>query len=320
MRKFQERTTNNEATEELKALIYAFNNGTPDEKEDAITKLFYKVEDFIWYFLKREYPTFYSDAEIREELYAECLKAFMECIGDFNPEKGTLSNWVTYPFRHAVTNWIGDNIANSSGYHAKQMREVEKVTEKLQERGIPVTAAQIAFETGMSIKTVEKVQRRIEANRIKRFDSNEELEGMISARMPSPEDAFMEEEAKRTIFKALSVLPDQDKLILVYHFGLDGGDPRSYAMVGKMVGISAPQVQTSIARSLRILKGNTELRVMFGMGAKSYRQKQLDTMEISLVTNDRIASAYDCLDEDEDIVDISIKKDSENNVKVMLTF
>lgn len=314
MRKIQERTSNN--TEEMKALMAMYHSGNPDLQEQATIMLFEKADTFIWHIMKTEYPTFYSDIAIREELYSACKVAFMEYIGRFDPEQGTLSTWLTYPMRHAISDWIDKNISNSSGYHSKQMRQVELAIERLQERGEIPTPALIAFETGMSVKKVESTLRRIEANNLKSFETNEELEGMISARMPSPEDAFMEEEAKRTIAKALSILPDQDKLILIYHFGLDGGDPRSYATVGRMVGISAPQVQTAIARSLRVLKGNNELRVMFGKGAQSYRQRQLDTMEISLVTNENLASAYDCLDED--IVDIEIKTDKP--ARVVLTF
>ena len=42
---------------------------------------------------------------------------------------------------------------------------------------------------------------------------------------------------------------------------------------------------------------------MFGKGVSNYRQKQLDAIEISLITNENFIDAYKVLDENVDVVE-----------------
>ena len=287
--------------DEMKALVSMVHSNVPDLKEEGVVRLWEKCEDFVWHMIKTEFSPYYSDFEIREELHSACKVAFMEYVESFDPEKGTLTTWMTYPMRHAITEYIDDMLSRSSGYYSKQMRAVEDATRHLQLRGIPVTADGIAYYADMSVKQVEKILKRIEATKTKSFDSSEELESMITSHLPSPEEAFWESEANDTIQSALATLPEMDRLAVIKCFGLDMLDPRSYAAVAKELGVSAPMVETMIARSLRVLRGNDSLRNMFAKGAKSYRQRQLDTIEISLVTNEKVRAAYDCLDEEPEV-------------------
>lgn len=287
--------------DENKALMAMYHSGNPDLKEEAIVRLFEKAEMFIWHFIKKQHPTLYGDPYYNEELFSCCKIAFLENIKDFDPEKGTLSTFLTLPFKHEMYEWVNRDLNDASGYHAKMMIQVQDAQKTLWARNVEPTPAAISNLTGLSVKKVEQTLLRIEAKKTQTCDSEEQWEEAVKGNCKSPEEMFLENEEHEALARALKILPAQDRIAIILHFGLDGSAPRSYSAVAKKMHISAPQAQASITRGLHILRGDTSLRVMFGRGAQNFRQAQLDGIEISLVTNENFINAYDVLDEEFDI-------------------
>ena len=292
-----EQTNREEEVKMQKALMQMYHSGDPDLKEEAIIQLWDMLEQFVWYAMKKWYPTFYSVEESREELFSCCKIAFLSEIGKFDPEQGTLSTFFTFPFKHEMYEWINKETHDASGYHSKMMQQVQNAIRELQSLGADVTPAAISHVCGLSVKKVNQTLERIEAKNAQSLNTDEQLEEVIKGNSKSPEELFLEAEATETIASALRGLSEQDRTAIVLYFGLDGGGSRSYNAVAKQMKISPPQAQTSIARGLHILRNDKSLKVMFGKGATNYRQRQLDTIEISLVTNENFIQAYDALDE-----------------------
>lgn len=308
-----------EDVELQKALMAMYNSGDPDLKEQAIIRLFEMIEDFIWYIMKKWYPTFYADKEAREELFGCCKVAFLTEIGKFDPEQGTLSTFLTYPFKHEMYEWINRETHRTSGYLSKMIGQVEAAIRELQSIGAEVTSSSISHLSGLSVKKVEQALERIEFKNPASLNTEEQLEEILTGNAKSPEQLFLEAEQSETIAKALKNLSSQDRTAIILYYGLDGTGPKSYNAVAKLMHISPPQAQTAIARGLHLLRNDTALKVLFGKGAANHRQKQLDSIEISLITNDSIISAYSVLDE-LDETESNTPSDTISSECVVITF
>ncbi len=78
-----------------------------------------------------------------------------------------------------------------------------------------------------------------------------------------PEDAAARRILQEEIEEALSGLPEREKQVLLYRFGLDTGQPRTLEEVGRELGVTRERIRQIEARSLSKLrhpKGNNKLR------------------------------------------------------------
>ncbi len=295
---------------ELQFLMGMYHSGNPDLKEEAIERLWKKTEMFVWSSIQKWYPTFYTNEYCREELYSAAKVGFMSCIKDFDPLKGTLTTFLTYPIKHEMLEWINREFNNSTGHHSKMMKQVQDAEKLLAAQGCEITSSAISAVTGLSVKKVDAALIRIEARNMQSLNSDEQREEVIRGQCKSPEEMYLEKEGMEAIAKALQILSDQDRRAIILYFGLDGENQRSYNAVAKKMHISAPQAQTCVVRGLHILKGVESLQVMFGRGAQNYRQSQLDSIEISLVTNDNFINAYNMLDDETEMEKSIIQGDA----------
>lgn len=280
-----------------KALMEMYHSGDQDLREEAIVRLWDMIEQFAWYAIKTWYPTYYAVEESREELLSCCKVAFLSEIWKFNPEQGTLSTFFTYPFKHEMHEWIHKEANDTTGYHAKMVQQVQNAIHELQSIGADISPSAISHICGLSVKKVNQTLDRIEMSHPQSLNAGEQFEEMVKGSSKSPEEMFLEAEASETIAHALKSLSEMDRLAVILYFGLDGSESKSYNAVAKIMKISAPQAQTCIARALHILRNNRSLNMMFGRGAVNYRQRQLDSIEISLITNENFIQAYNVLDD-----------------------
>jgi RNA polymerase primary sigma factor len=68
------------------------------------------------------------------------------------------------------------------------------------------------------------------------------------------------------VMRALGLLPDSDRRVLVMRFGFDGEGSRTFRQIGNELGISRQRAQQIEAGALRRLRGDRDLHGLFQAG------------------------------------------------------
>ena len=205
-------------TAENYELLAMYHSGDSELQATAIIRFFAKIENFIWHFIKQQWPTLYGDPYFNEELFTCCKIAFLEQIGQFDPSKGTLSTFMTRPFKHEMYEWVNRELHNTTGYFVKMMQQVQDAKKELAAKGIEPTTAAISNLTGLSVKKVEQALKNIEAKKTLSIDDEESWEENLKDQHKSPEEIFLENEQISAIGEALKSLPSQDRIAIILHF------------------------------------------------------------------------------------------------------
>jgi len=75
-----------------------------------------------------------------------------------------------------------------------------------------------------------------------------------------PAEGVGREQLRATLTGALSELPDRERQILAWRFGIGGEEPMSYAAIGQHLGLSRERVRQLAERGLRQLSGQASVR------------------------------------------------------------
>jgi DNA-directed RNA polymerase sigma subunit (sigma70/sigma32) len=95
-------------------------------------------------------------------------------------------------------------------------------------------------------------------------DAETELGDLVRDQsVEAPDTAVMGSLLPSELQRVLDAVPPRDRSILVFRYGLDGGDPRTVAETAALVGLSGEQVRRIEVRALgrlRDLSTDLELR------------------------------------------------------------
>lgn len=284
--------------EKMIHLMDRYHSSEGSEKAAVIEEILNEVQGFLGLAITKYFPAF--KAECYDDLYQECVVAFLENIDKYDPTKSTITTFLTYPLIHAMCTYTNSITNKCSSYYSGIMNRVRKAMREFEKEGHTPSVSDIALKTNLSVSKVENALRRITASDEVRYDTEADLDAMISEYMKTPEDQILDNEVHHTLELAFKNLPEKDMKLIIIAFGLDDGIQKSTNQVAKIAGVSVNEASKSISRSLRLLADDENLMHLFGKSRSRKKRESLDqSLSISMVPNDNIMELFDNLDEED---------------------
>lgn len=105
--------------EMMKEIMADYHSGDPRKVASAKEQILNKAQRLITFMIKKYFPTYIP--RYYDELYQECMVALYDAIPKFNPERATLSTYLTKPLHRAMSAYIHSLTNRSNSYYGKQI-------------------------------------------------------------------------------------------------------------------------------------------------------------------------------------------------------
>lgn len=191
--------------EKMINLMNRYHSSTGADKAEVVQELLEEVQGFLGFAITKYFPAFKQ--ECYEDLYQECVVAFLENIDKYDPEKATITNFLTYPLIHAMCSYTNMRTNKCSSYYSGIMNRVRKAKKDFEMEGHNPSVADIALKTNLSVNKVETALRQITAADEVRYETDADLDAMVREYMKTPEDQVLEEEIQETVNYSVIELP-----------------------------------------------------------------------------------------------------------------
>ncbi len=156
-----------------------------------------KYSDYIYYVIKKHYPSFIKEAS---DMYQNGVIGLINAMKRYHPEKGAFFSYSTPFIKKELSSYVRFVAAESSEYFAAVHNSVERAKTKLETEGKPLSVELIMKETGLSNKIVKR-EMKVDRTKVS-YDSLTECGTNMSL-----SDNFIVEDM-------LSCLPDIRKKII----------------------------------------------------------------------------------------------------------
>lgn len=283
--------------EKMIYLMDKYHSSEGAEKVSVTGEILKEVEGFLGLAINKYFPAFKS--ECYDDLYQECVVAFLENIDKYDPEKSTITTFLTYPLIHAMCAYTNSITNKCSSYYSGIMNRVRKAIREFEKEGHTPSVSDLALKTNLSVNKVENALKRINASEEVRYDTESDLDAMVTEYVKTPEDQVLDDEIHQTLAKAFKSLPKKDMELVIIAFGLEDGIQKSTNQVAKLTGVTVNEASKCIARSLRILSDDENLMRLFGKSKSRKKKESINqSLSISMVANDNIMDLFDSIDDE----------------------
>lgn len=209
-------------------LMQDYNSGDEIKQRQAAETAVKALKGFVIATIKRYYPT-YIRREFDDMLQSAYL-GIIKSLPNYDPERSRPTTYFSKHIKQAIQLHLNMQENQSSVYYQTINNKIQKAVGKDASRQLD--AEEIAVETGISVKTIEKA--RAIAVGSQKYTYDEKIETEIQT-YDSPEDALVSSDEKAMCYYYLSaVLSPTEMKVVCESFGIGGYDPVSTAQIAKM--------------------------------------------------------------------------------------
>lgn len=206
---------------------------------------------------------------IMDDLIPEGIKGLHRAIDDFNPDKNQrFATYARWWIKHFVTQYYRSNIRGFklSGNISNKLSKIQILCEEMEQTlGRSPTKEEIAESTGYDISYVEflykYVNNTVSLDRLSddvsgenKNSSAQDTKSLSDDARDNPYERIAREDSVNRVKVCLKELPDNERLVLIYRYGLDGEDPLTLKEVSRRMKFTEEWV-----RQLQ-LKGEKKLK------------------------------------------------------------
>lgn len=262
--------------EEEKVLGLKVQNGTPEEKKEAVNEL---VTRNLKYVVKIANRYIGNGVQI-EDLVQEGNLGLITAAQRFDPSLGfRFTTYATYWIRQKIIRSLAEKggTIRAPVYITEELRQINLAEKKLIKENINPTYDAIAKETGLSVSRVKK--RKSQAFSVVSLDTpvgddNSEPDTFLidliadeTETFPCPEESVIKDSLSHSVSLALSSLTEKERAVITCRFGLNGEPPQTLEVVGKKLHVTRERIRQIENNALLKLKNSKQLR-----GAKIFLQ------------------------------------------------
>lgn len=187
-----------------------------------------------------------------EDLLNEGNLGLIEAARRYDPSKGT--KFITYAIwwiRKSILKALAEqvNLVRVPTYQMKKVREVRETERTLRrELGRTPERAEISERLDVSLKKVDQVLQ-VQSKEMSLDDTvGKEKKTPVSDYLvdkdtESPEDNLLKREGTTLVTEALEHLGEQERVVVMHRFGLDGCPVLTLKEIGEMMGVSRERVR-----------------------------------------------------------------------------
>lgn len=246
------------SVEEWVLLKKKYSEGTSEEKAQATVCIYYGMEPFIKDLAKKNYGSYL--ARDRDDLLSAGKVGLFNGIGDYDPQKAKPTTWFGRWILNSMFKFISIEYHHTTPYYRKDMREIYKVINKYEMKGISCTTDDIVRETGYPKQTVDNcmfIDGR-NKNQVSIDALREEGKGSIidslAADIPDLESALLKKENKERIKKIMeSCLNETELKATQLHYGFFNDQEFSYADIAVKMGLREQDIGPILNRARKKL-------------------------------------------------------------------
>ena len=225
-------------------------------QQEARNAFFDEIAPFIGHIIKTKYSSFLSEYD---DLFQEGSVAVLEDLNNYDPERGALTTFFAPRIRNRISNAVTEKVNKTNRYYAKKMKAVKEALQYFESQGLTPSVSDIQIRTGLSMKSVSETLDFIKRVDMSYTSETEPIVPRESTSDDTPEKALLESEKKEVLYDALATLPEKERVIICYRFGLNEEEAHSIAKTAEYTGITEQEVTKLIRHAINFLKKNREL-------------------------------------------------------------
>lgn len=265
-----------------KEIIHCVNlirNGTPEEKEAAMTEILVRNEPYIKSLIRKLYPT-YSNKYMEDMIscgHIGIICALCKADPPYDPTISSFTTFVSKYIIHEISDCISQMVHNASPHYSATAKKINRAVAVLQHRGIAnPTLTDIMAETKLGSDAIQTVLLMQSANSALPLNHPNVMD-LPANEQESPLEIVERLELLDDLHKALQTLPEKECLAVELQYGLNGRKKLTQADIAKRLGMSVYQVHRLLANAYQRLYSNPKLQSHYERECRQH-ERDYDTL------------------------------------------
>lgn len=264
---------------EVKKLVEIAHQGGP-KSEEAYQKLILENSSYITSIITNSFSTFC--ANYYDDLLQSGRIGLYTALTRYDASKGAITTFSRPYICHEITDYINTFIMDTSKYYGLKISKIKRAIRDLENSGLKSpTVADISSSTGISVDSVKNLLAV--RNSLEKTYYDGDTSGAVLATVEeTPETALLTQERQDTIVEAMKNLSEEEKICLIYKFGLGQDRQFTNAEIHEKTGISPSKIRKYQCSGLSKLKRDKNMSTIFS-DYRNTTRKVLDDYEVAIV-------------------------------------
>lgn len=204
----------------------------------------------------------------KHDWYADMFQwgivGLIESLPAYDPEKSKPTTFFHFYILHAISRFLAKYVQGVSIHYTTTLQKINKGISDLQSRGIEEPSlTDISVEVGMRVNTIKKMLEIKKTSQVHIYGDDAYLDSLVHDFQDSPEIAVEQNEKYQTLIEAISSLPKNEQLVLIYKYGLFDQPKLTNAQIAQKTGIPNDQIRACTNSAVQLLRRNPRLRRLF---------------------------------------------------------